>query len=170
MPDNTKIDTRYAGEQHRESQAPRIHGVVVTPVQQHVDDRQSLMVYLKDSDPFFAGFTQSYVTISSRGIVKAWHYHLKQTDIWFVPHGKIKVGLFDAREDSPTSGVANSLVMGGGNTFTLAIPPGVFHGYVTLTEEAILINTTNQPYSTDDEYRAAWDDPRFGFDWSVQNR
>ena len=103
-------------------------------------------------------------------MVKAWHYHLHQTDIWFVASGKIKVGLFDARQDSPTRGVANTVIMGGGNSITLKIPPGVFHGYVSLCEENVLINTTNQPYSTEDEYRAPWDDPRFGYSWDVENR
>lgn len=164
------IDPRYAGVTPRVEKPPRIVGVTVTPLTTNVDDRQRLTVFLKESDKFFRGFAQSYVSISSHGVVKAWHYHLKQTDIWYVPMGKIKVGLFDARSDSPTNGVANELIMGGGNEVTLAIPPGVLHGYVALTHEAVLINTTDQPYDTSDEYRVAWNDPRFSFNWEIENR
>lgn len=166
----SSIDPRYAGEVPVRSESKTIEGVVISPIRENVDDRQRLSVYLKASDPFFPGFAQSYVTITERGIVKAWHYHLKQTDVWFVPWGKVKVGLFDARQGSRTCGVANGVVMGGGNNVTLVIPPGVFHGYLTLTEHAILINTTSEPYDPQDEYRAAWDDPRFGFVWDVENR
>ena len=165
-----RIDPRFAGEVQGRLRTQLIDGVVVTEVKDNVDDRQSLMVYLKNSDPFFRGFAQSYVAITAKDVVKAWHYHLKQTDVWFVPWGKIKVGLFDAREDSPTNGVANSIAMGGGNNIALAIPPGVFHGYVSLVDNSILINTTDQPYDPSDEYRAAWDDPRLAFAWEVENR
>ena len=165
-----EIDPKYAGDRPVAPTVRPIEGVVVAPVRANVDDRQSLSVYLKASDPFFPGFAQSYVTATHRGVVKAWHYHLKQTDVWFVAAGKIKAGLFDARDGSPTRGVANTLVMGGGNNVTLVIPPGVFHGYLTLSDEAILVNTTNRPYDPADEYRAPWDDPRFGFVWEVENR
>ncbi len=170
MAGSATIDPRFAGETPSPKKQPQIAGVVITPLTTNVDDRQRLTVYLKASDPHFRGFAQSYVSISSQGVVKAWHYHLKQTDIWYVPAGKIKVGLFDARSDSPTNGVANEVIMGGGNEITLAIPPGVFHGYVALSPEAVLINTTDQPYDPTDEFRAAWDDPRFGFNWGIENR
>ena len=164
------IDPNFVGKVQSESVPPTIEGVEIMPVKANVDDRQNLMVYLKASDPIYAGFSQSYVTITQRGVVKAWHYHLHQTDIWFVASGKIKVGLFDARKDSSTCGVANTILMGGGNNITLKIPPGVFHGYLSLCEECVLINTTNQPYNPKDEYRAEWDDPRFGYVWDVENR
>jgi len=170
MPDQIVIDPRFEGKVQQVAKTPRIDGVVVAEVRENVDDRQSLLVYLKSTDPIFRGFAQSYVSITARGVVKAWHYHLKQTDIWFVPWGKIKVGLFDARKGSPTAGAANAIIMGGGNHVTLAIPPGVFHGYISLADPSILINTTDQPYDATDEYRAPWDDPRFGFEWEVENR
>lgn len=170
MADSASIDPRFAGETPSMKNPPRIDGVIITPLTANVDDRQRLTVYLKASDTHFRGFAQSYVSISSQGVVKAWHYHLKQTDIWYVASGKIKVGLFDARADSPTNGIVNEVIMGGGDEIALTIPPGVFHGYVALTSEAMLINTTDQPYDTKDEFRAAWDDPRFGFNWGIENR
>jgi len=170
MSHNIGIDHRFEGHKQSAGKTQLIHGVLMHGVKDNVDDRQSLRVYLKASDECFKGFAQSYVAISAKGIVKAWHYHKLQTDIWFCPWGKIKVGLFDARSDSPTKGTANSLILGGGNNVTLAIPPGVYHGYVALSDEAMLINTTNKPYNPDDEFRAPWNDPRFGFDWAVENR
>ena len=164
------IDTRFTGAQLKPAKKQTIHGVVVTSIKENVDDRQSLSVYLKADDPFFAGFGQSYVTRTARGVVKAWHYHLRQTDIWYVATGKIKVGLFDARKESPTCGIANTMVMGGGANVTLAIPPGVFLGYATISEECTLINTTNVAYAPSDEYRVEWNDPRLPFDWGVENR
>ncbi|MDP6125272.1 MAG: dTDP-4-dehydrorhamnose 3,5-epimerase family protein [Candidatus Latescibacteria bacterium] len=170
MSDSPKIDDSYQGAMARSEPEPDIDGVVIQPVSHHVDDRQDLLVYLKESDPFFGGFAQSYIAVTDRGVVKAWHYHLAQTDIWFVPHGKIKVGLFDARADSKTCGVVKTVVMSETQPATLVIPPGVYHGYMTLSVHSILINTTNQPYDPGDEYRLSWDDARIDFDWGVKNR
>jgi dTDP-4-dehydrorhamnose 3,5-epimerase len=164
------ITSQFEGSVQQPEKSTPIEGVLINPVAVRVDDRQSLAVYLKSSDESYRGFAQSYISTTMQGVVKAWHYHLKQTDIWYVAAGKIKVGLFDAREDSPTCGIANSVIMGGGNSVTLSIPPGVFHGYVSLSSEAVLINTTDQPYDPTDEYRVAWDDHRFGFSWDVENR
>ena len=168
--ENVKISKEYVGKAEYQSKGKLIEGVIVAEQKQNVDDRQTLVVYLRDSDSYFAGFSQSYVAICDRNVVKAWHYHLKQTDMWFVPHGKIKVGLFDAREDSPTAGIVNEVMMGSGRSVTLTIPPGIFHGYVTLSDLSILINTTNQPYDPSDEYRIPWNDGRIPFDWGISNR
>ena len=167
---NVKISKGYTGEVDNKTKGKLIEGVVVAEQKGNIDDRQTLIVYLRDSDPYFAGFSQSYVAVCERDVVKAWHYHLKQTDMWFVPQGKIKVGLFDAREDSTTTGVVNEVIMGGGRSVTLIIPPGVFHGYITLSDQSVLINTTNQSYDPSDEYRISWDDVRIPFDWGIQNR
>ena len=170
MPDTPRIHESYLGASAQPERQPSIEGVVIEPVSHHVDDRQDLLVYLKASDPFFKGFAQSYVAVTDQGVVKAWHYHLAQTDIWFVPQGKIKVGLFDARADSATCGVTMGFVMSEIDPATLVIPPGVYHGYATLSSKSILINTTNQPYDPGDEYRLSWNDQRIDFDWGVENR
>ena len=61
------IDPNFAGKVQTGTKTPAIDGVEIMPVKANVDDRQNLMVYLKASDPVFAGFAQSYVTITQRG-------------------------------------------------------------------------------------------------------
>ena len=57
------------------------------------------------------------------GVIKAWHFHRKQTDWWYVSHGVLKVALHDLREDSPTFRVTRDFLMGDDQeTIVVAIP------------------------------------------------
>ena len=61
------------------------------------DERGRLGEILRADDPWFEKFGQVYFTTTYPGIVKAWHYHRKQTDHFYVIRGTVKVGLYDAR-------------------------------------------------------------------------
>jgi dTDP-4-dehydrorhamnose 3,5-epimerase len=54
----------------------------------------------------------------------------------------------------------------------VAIPPLVAHGYQCLSQRDVILNYyVTEPYSSDDpdEGRIAWNDPRIGFDWTIEN-
>jgi dTDP-4-dehydrorhamnose 3,5-epimerase len=104
-------------------------------------------------------------------VVKAWHWHRRQDDLWFVPSGMAQVGLHDLREDSPTRGQTNVLYLGEHNRTLLYIPHGVAHGYRVLGPQPMgLLYFTTHTYDPQDELRLAWDDPSIGFDWTTKNR
>ena len=95
------------------------------------------------------------------GSIKAWHTHLFQDDIWFVPPDKrLLVGLYDIRENSKTKGNVMRIVLGVNTSTLLYIPRGVAHGCSNFSAASIsLIYMTNKLFKiTDpDEYRLAWD-------------
>lgn len=95
------------------------------------------------------------------GVVKAWHLHFKQEDLWFVPPGdRLLVGLYDLRKDSKTLGREMRFVLGDGEGQILLIPRGVAHGCTNLGQrEMQLMYLVNQPFSPDnpDENRLPWD-------------
>ncbi len=66
----------------------------------------------RSDDPDFQKFGQAYITWVYPGVVKAWHYHKKQTDNFVCVSGMAKVALHDAREGSPTKGETNDFVIG----------------------------------------------------------
>ncbi|RBI94739.1 spore coat protein, partial [Micromonospora provocatoris] len=49
------------------------------------------------------------------GVIKAFHYHEKQDDLWFFPTGHAQVVLYDLREDSKTKGETDVYYMGEDN-------------------------------------------------------
>jgi dTDP-4-dehydrorhamnose 3,5-epimerase len=61
--------------------------------------------------------------------VKAFHLHLKQADVWYVPPAsRLLVGLKDLRKESPTKDLSMRLTLGGHTSKLLYVPQGVAHG------------------------------------------
>jgi dTDP-4-dehydrorhamnose 3,5-epimerase len=150
-----------------------IAGVKVRDLKPIPDDRGMLMEILRSDDPDFQHFGQVYITWVNPGVVKAWHFHKKQTDHFVCVSGMAKIALFDAREDSPTKGETNDFVIGWQRQRLLIIPPGVYHGFTAVgTEQAGIINVPTELYnpSDPDEYRLPFDDPEIGYDWEVRSR
>ena len=149
-----------------------IDGVKVEDLRVIPDDRGCLMEMYRSDHPDFQKFGQVYVTMVYPGVVKAWHYHKKQTDNFVCVSGMAKVALYDARKDSPTRGETNTFVIGWQRQRRVTIPPGVYHGFTAVgTEPASIVNVPTELYDYDspDEYRKPWDDPEIGYDWGVQS-
>lgn len=146
-----------------------IAGVKVKQLKLIPDERGFLMEILRRDDPFYRQFGQCYITAAYPGVVKAWHYHRRQTDHFCVVAGMAKVALYDARKESPTKGEINEFFMGEHNRLLVSIPPGVYHGYKNIGEtECLLLNIPTElyDYNSPDEFRL---DPHSGeipYDWS----
>jgi len=150
-----------------------IEGVKVKDLKAIPDDRGMLMEIWRSDDPDFQRFGQVYITWVYPGVVKAWHYHAKQTDHFVCVAGMAKVALHDAREGSPTRGETNDFVIGWQRQRLLVIPAGVYHGFTAVgTEPAGIINIPTElyHYAEPDEFRLPFDDPSIGYDWGVKSR
>jgi dTDP-4-dehydrorhamnose 3,5-epimerase len=125
-----------------------IHGVIITPLKQHIDERGELMEILRCDAPHFAGFGQVYVTTAHPGIVKAWHAHRFQTDNFTCVEGAIRMGLYDSREASPTRGAVMDLSLSRTAPLLVTIPPLVYHGFECLSgTDAVVVNTVSELYN-----------------------
>lgn len=150
-----------------------IEGVVIKQLVRHCDDRGFFMEILRDDDGLLSRFGQASMSISYPGVIKAFHYHESQDDIWFFPVGNAQVVLHDLRENLPTKGVTNVFYMGETNPLLLVIPKGVAHGYRVLGSSPLIITyftTESFNLADPDELRLAWDDPSINFDWTTKNR
>lgn len=150
-----------------------IEGVKVKELLRHADDRGYFMEVLRDDDRLLERFGQFSMSIAFPGVIKAFHYHKLQDDLWFFAKGNAQTVLYDLRDDSATPGASAVFYMGEHHPLLLTIPAGVAHGYRVLgNEPAILTYLTTKSYDQlqPDEYRIPWDDPQIGFDWRTQNR
>lgn len=105
------------------------------------------------------------------GCIVGLHYHLHQADYWYVPSGHARVVLHDLRQGSPTDGATQCLDLGeidGGenNHLGLFIPPGVAHGFASLSDLTITY-LVDSYYNPADENGVAWDDPAIAADWGL---
>jgi dTDP-4-dehydrorhamnose 3,5-epimerase len=146
-----------------------IHGVAVKPIKRMADERGMLMEIMRSDDPIFRKFGQVYLTMAYPGVVKAWHYHRKQTDHFCVVSGMAKVVLYDARPKSPTYRRINEFFAGELNPQLIVIPPRVMHGYKAIsTAPAYLINVPTElfNYSKPDEFRVPPHTRKIPYNWS----
>ncbi len=146
-----------------------IRGVRTKPLKVVPDERGRLMEMLRADDELFLKFGQVYLTAAYPGVVKAWHYHEKQTDHFVCVSGMMKLVLYDDREGSPTRGLINEFFVGDRNPLLVQIPPLVFHGFKCISEhEALVVNLPTEVYdhAKPDELRVDAHDPRIPYDWA----
>ena len=145
-----------------------IDGVEVRPGKVLPDERGRLGEIMRADAPWFEKFGQVYFTTTYPGVVKAWHYHKKQTDHFYVVKGMIKVAFYDARKDSPTYGTVNQLYLGEHCPGLVRIPPGVQHGWMCVSQvEAYIVNIVSEMYNYEqpDEYRTDPHDNDIPYEW-----
>jgi dTDP-4-dehydrorhamnose 3,5-epimerase len=147
-----------------------IEGVVTKPLKLIPDERGWLMEILRADWEHFGRFGQAYVTAAYPQVVKAWHMHKKQTDNMACVKGMMKLVLCDGRDKSKTKGEIDELVIGEKNPMLVQIPPGVWHGFKTVSAEcALLVNVPDEMYNhkKPDEYRLPPDTDRIPYDWKL---
>jgi len=148
--------------------ASAIDGVRVIELARHADDGGAMTELARLTDGRAAGlgdFTVRQVNYSEMapGVIKAFHLHTRQTDVWFVPPSdRMLVVLLDVRKGSRTEGARQRLMLGNGASRLLVIPPGVAHGVRNLGEiPGRIIYFTDLHFSpepsTCDEGRLPWD-------------
>lgn len=146
-----------------------IDGVALRRAKVLSDERGRLGEIMRADDPCFEKFGQVYFITTYPGVVKAWHYHKKQTDHFYVIKGLVKIALCDQREGSPTCGVVNELFLGEHCPGLLRIPPGVMHDWMCVSEtEAYIINVVSEAYdyAEPDEFRTDPHDNDIPYNWA----
>ncbi|MGH9415259.1 MAG: dTDP-4-dehydrorhamnose 3,5-epimerase family protein [Terriglobales bacterium] len=113
---------------------------------------------------------QISASFSYPGVIKAVHYHRRQTDLWAPLRGELQIALFDLRLQSPTFGALNTVFAGESRPWRLRIPPGVGHGYKVLgAEPGLIIYAADGFYDPADQGRIAHDDAALNYDWQLRH-
>ncbi|MBU2595772.1 dTDP-4-dehydrorhamnose 3,5-epimerase family protein [Patescibacteria group bacterium] len=150
-----------------------IEGVKEKNLNRHHDDRGWFSEIVRDDEKLLSRFGQASITKTYSGVIKAFHWHKKQDDLWFCVSGNIQVVLYDRRPRSKTKGETSVFFLGEDNPKIVLIPKGVAHGYRVLgTKPAILVYFTTKSYNPNvpDEERIPFDDKKINFNWQTKNR
>jgi dTDP-4-dehydrorhamnose 3,5-epimerase len=144
-----------------------IQGILFKELTTHRDRRGFFREIIRCTDDFFSeGFGQWSHSLMFDGVTKAWHFHRKQTDWWYVCSGVLRVGLCDLREGSETYMETMDFLMGDLQPAqVIKIPPGIAHGCQTVQGVVNLFYVTSHVYDPADEIRIPFDDPTIEFDW-----
>lgn len=141
-----------------------ILGTKVIDLPLYLDDRGSLFEMIHNYD--MTTFGQTYVvTDPVRGIVRGFHKHEKLTDYFCIVNGSAKFVLVDANGVQP---VVESYVLSARKPQILVAPPGIFHGWVSLEDNTILVSTADQLYNKANPDEVRIPPESYGDVWSVK--
>jgi len=154
----------------------RIDGVETISLTLHTDDRGSLVEIARRTGSsgehsVVERFGQVYLVESPvRGTIRGFHKHDVLWDYFFVSSGSAKVLLVDDRETSSTHRTMQEVVLSRLTPRLLIVPPGVFHGWMSLEDRTQLISIASETYDPEnpDEVRIPPDS--FGDVWTVRGR
>ena len=147
-----------------------IKGVLVKPLSQIADERGKIMHMLRADEPHFEQFGEIYFSVVYPGMVKAWHLHKEMTLNYAVIIGMVKLVLYDPREDSPTKGEIQELVIGEDNYVLVKIPPGIYNGFKGIgTKPAIVANCATLPHRPDEMERVDPFTSDIPYDWELKH-
>jgi len=149
-----------------------IDGVYIVEPTKHSDERGYFIeTYRRSWFPGQREMIQSNRGDRQGGSIVGLHYHLHQSDYWYLPYGKARVVLHDLREGGPTDGATLTYELGTQDDgehchHGLYIPPGVAHGFAALTD-CTLTYLVDAYYNPADELGVVWDDPEVNADWGL---
>lgn len=152
----------------RESQ--KISGVYIVALESHPDERGRFVeTFRRRWIPGCREMVQANRSDSQPGVLRGIHYHLFQSDYWYVPSGRSFVALVDLRQSSPTFKAIETLEMGDQNEVGVYIPPGVGHGFLALTP-VVMTYLVDQEFDGSDEFGVRFDDSTLAVPWPDGSR
>ena len=149
----------------------RIEGLFCVQPEVFGDERGYFLETYSEKDFTASGLTPRFVqdnqSKSSRGVLRGLHYQKTH------PQGKLVRAIsgevfdvaVDLRSDSPTFGEWEGCILSGEVQNQFYIPPGFAHGFLVLSEVAVLAYKCTDFYHPEDEAGIRWDDARLGIRW-----
>jgi dTDP-4-dehydrorhamnose 3,5-epimerase len=147
--------TSFAENSHRRLE---IDGAYLVDLEVHSDTRGSLYELVRESDDFVDHIRQVYHVHNPRqDTIRAFHAHQELHDWFHVVCGSALFCLVDDRKASPTYEKAERLVLTYRSPQLLVVPPGVYHGWMSLEPNTTLTSVASEEYRKEqpDEHRVS---------------
>ena len=117
-----------------------------------------------------ADFVQDNQSQSVRNVLRGLHYQVRQPQgkLVSVVAGEIFDVAVDLRKSSPTFGKWASALLSAGTPRSIWIPPGFAHGFLVLSDQALVLYKTTDYYAPEHERTLAWNDPQLAIRWPLE--
>ena len=143
-----------------------IDGVIISQKKQIVDDRGKIMHMLRNDDEIFRAFGEIYFSCIYENKIKAWHLHKKMTLNYSVIYGKIRLVLFDDRDESRSKGLVQEIILSPDHHCVVTVPPLIWNGFVSLSSgTSILANCSDMPHDINEIIRKDFNDKSIPYKW-----
>jgi dTDP-4-dehydrorhamnose 3,5-epimerase len=113
--------------------------------------------------------TQSSFSFNARsGTLRGIHYQAPphaESKLVTCIRGAIWDVLVDLRAESPSFGRWHAETLDGEAPRSIFVPEGVAHGFLTLSDDVLILYQISVPYEPSAARGVRWDDPAFGIAW-----
>jgi len=148
-------------------------GVYIGEPEVFQDDRGYFFESYRKSDfPFDVDFVQENESFSQFGTLRGLHFQTgdyAQAKLVRVIQGQILDVIVDLRKDSETYLKHFSMQLDDQNKQCLFVPRGFAHGFVVLSDSALVSYKTDNYYAPDFESGIHYNDPVLGIDWKLSS-
>ncbi|MBT5953707.1 dTDP-4-dehydrorhamnose 3,5-epimerase [bacterium] len=108
---------------------------------------------------------------STKGTLRGLHFQIppySQAKIVSVCHGEILDVVVDINPFSPTFKTWKQFNLSSENRHSLYVPGDYAHGFLVLSDEAVVQYMCSSEYSPESERGIIWNEKEFGIEWPVQ--
>lgn len=116
------------------------------------------------------GFVQDNQSFSQKGVLRGLHFQTgkhEQAKLVQVIQGLIQDVCVDIRKDSASFGKYFSIELSDTNRRQLFVPRGFAHGFLVLSEEALVSYKCDNYYNTESETGIIYNDPTLHINWNL---
>ena len=116
-------------------------------------------------------FVQDNHSRSARGVLRGLHFQKTrpQGKLVRVVRGEVYDVAVDIRNESPTFGEWEGVILSEDNKKQFWVPPGFAHGFVVLSDIADFEYKCTDYYDPSDEGSILWSDPDLNIPWPIAN-
>lgn len=144
-------------------------GVEWRPLRVIADDRGAVLHMMRADTPGFSSVREIYFSELRPRIIKGWKRHIRMTQRFVVPVGRIRFVLYDARDGMATSGQIMVCCSGRPDRYgLLTIPPGIWYGFENIGEApALIANCADQMHDPTESKTLPLNSGEIPYQWSV---
>lgn len=95
---------------------------------------------------------------------------IQQYKLVSVVNGKIFDVIVDARKNSTTYGSYVSIELSKSNPSMILVPPGCYHGYITLEPNTAVAYKVSYYHSKEYDSGILWNDPELSINWPIEGQ
>lgn len=153
----------------------KLEGAIIIEPKVFGDHRGFFMETFQKSRYIEAGITLDFVqdnhSRSSKGVLRGLHFQKTkpQGKLVRVVQGEVFDVAVDIRQDSPTYGQWEGVLLTEENKRQFYVPPGFAHGFVVLSDTADFEYKCTDYYDPTDEGSLLWNDPVLAIDWPIKD-
>lgn len=113
-------------------------------------------------------FVQDNLSVSRKGVLRGMHYDLRMAKLVQCLEGAIYDVVVDMRDGSATYKQWDAVELTAENHKQLFVPAGFAHGFLVLSERAIVSYKQTALYDPSQERAISWRDPQAAIDWPLE--